>query len=121
MKRTELKRKTPLKAKTPLRARTPLARSSLPLKRAPLVQKRIKPKLQPARKRKLVERSAGCCELVISDICQAEAVDVAHRIGEGMGGRHGEAAERNDRLSNVLHSCRDCHQWCHRNPVTAQL
>lgn len=126
MKRTELKRTTPLKAskalarKTPLQAKTPLARASEPLRRAPLVQKRVKPKLTAVQKRPLVERSGGYCELRIQGVCIGRATDVAHRIGEGMGGRHGAAAEENDRLSVVLHACRPCHDETHQRPAHAR-
>lgn len=127
MKRTELKRVTPLKAsrslarKTPLQAKTPLARSSTPLKRAPLVQKRVKPKLTAMQKRPLVDRSGGFCEIRKADVCTGAATDVAHRIGEGSGGRHGQAAVLNDRLSNTLHACRRCHEWCHANVSEAEI
>lgn len=36
-----------------------------------------------------------------------------------MGGRKGEARERNNRLSNVLHGCRECHMWTHARPQEA--
>lgn len=92
----------------------------MPLKRAPLVQKRVKPKLTAAQKRPLILRSGGFCELRYPRVCTGRATDVAHRIAEGMGGRHGVAAEANDRLSAVLHSCRQCHDWCHQNPISAR-
>lgn len=131
MKRTQLSRKTPLRAaktlqrKTELKsatplARTPLERSSVPLKRAPMVQKRVKPKLTPAQKLPLVDRSGGVCEIQTA-VCGYIASDVCHRRGEKAGGRHGEAAERNDRLSNVLHGCRNCHQFAGLYPKTALM
>lgn len=126
MKKTELRRKTPLKAsralqsKTPLKATTPLKRSSVPLKRAPIAISRPKPKLAPTQKARLVDRSGGMCEIYKPTICWGRATDVAHRIGEGMGGRHGAAAVANDQLSVVLHACRPCHEWTHRRPEAAQ-
>lgn len=66
------------------------------------------------------ERSGGRCEIGLMAICTGPATDSAHRLGEGMGGRHGEAAEVNDRPGNVLRACRACHRWTHENPRLAQ-
>jgi hypothetical protein len=124
-----LQRKTPLVAKTGLRRVTPLqqraGRESLtarqvPLQRTAIARKPPKPKLTPEQKRPLIERSGGWCELRIEGVCLVVAHDVAHRIGEGMGGRKGAAAVENDRLSNVLHACRACHRRCHDYPATAR-
>lgn len=79
-----------------------------------------KPKLTPAEKAPLLERSGGWCELRIPGVCVVVGHDVAHRIGEGMGGRKGVAAAENDRLSNVLYACRMCHRYCHDYPATAR-
>ncbi|HEY9415509.1 MAG TPA: hypothetical protein VIQ30_12170, partial [Pseudonocardia sp.] len=42
--------------------------------------------------------------------------DVCHRIKRGMGGRKGAARDQNNRLSNVMHGCRECHAWTHARP-----
>lgn len=125
-----LQRKTPLVAKTGLRRSTPMqkaaesiqpgARKSTPMRRVAMAVKPPKPKLTPAQKRPLLDRSGGWCELRIPGVCVEVGHDVAHRIGEGMGGRHGEAAKENDRLSNTLFACRYCHAWCHSNPADAR-
>lgn len=126
MKRSEIKRRTPLKAsrglqrKTPLKSSAPLERATMPLRQAPIAKKRPRPKLTAAQKRPLAERSGGYCEIRKTGWCHGAATDVAHRIAEGMGGRHGAAAEANDRLSAVLHACRSCHEWCHRNVAAAE-
>jgi hypothetical protein len=100
--------------------RESLSARSTPLKRSAIAKSAPKPKLTEAQKRPLVERSGGWCELRIEGVCLVVAQDVAHRIGEGMGGRKGASAELNDRLSNVLHACRRCHQRCHDFPATAR-
>ncbi len=125
-----LKRTKPLQAKSGLRRRTPLqqssesvqpgARKSAPMRKAAMKTSTPKPKLTPAQKAPLLERSGGWCELGIPGVCLVVGHDVAHRIGEGMGGRHGEAAVQNDRLSNVLWACRACHRYCHDYPATAR-
>lgn len=76
-------------------------------------------KLSRPQRDALEERSGGRCEIE-TEVCTYRALDPCHRIGEGSGGRHGEAAEVNDRLSNLLAGCRACHDWCHRNPLAAQ-
>lgn len=58
------------------------------------------------------------CEIQLIG-CQGLGVDPAHRIGQKRGGRHGEAYEENNRLSNVLWACRACHDWCHDRPEEA--
>lgn len=58
----------------------------------------------------LVERSQGWCEIQLPG-CWGVATDPCHRIGTKAGGRQGEAATHHDRLSNVLHGCRPCHDW----------
>jgi hypothetical protein len=121
VKRSNLRRVTPLQNSTSLARRTPMRRATQPLKRAPLVASRPKAKLTPMQKAPLLVRSGGWCELRVSaSLCMGRAHDVAHRLGEGMGGRHGAAAVLNDRLSNVLHSCRACHDWCGREPFLAR-
>lgn len=130
MKRTPLQRKTPLVAKTGLRRSTPTqkaaesiqpgARKSAPMRRVAMAVKPPKPKLTPTQKRPLLARSDGQCEIGASG-CMYFATDVCHRRGEKSGGRHGEAAELNDRLSNVLHGCRACHNFTGMWPRTAEL
>jgi hypothetical protein len=36
-----------------------------------------------------------------------------------MGGRKGAAKTAHDRLSDLMHSCRHCHSYCHANPTEA--
>lgn len=85
-----------------------------------MVQKPVKPKLTAVQKRPLLARSGGVCEIQTT-VCGYIASDVCHRRGEKSGGRHGEAAEQNDRLSNCLHGCRSCHQFAGLYPKTALL
>lgn len=113
MRRTELKRGTSELKHTELPA------SAVPFKRSPMKRSRVEAKLTRVQRDALTERSGGICEIQTLD-CKWEAVDPCHRIGEGMGGRHGAAAEANDRLSAILHGCRRCHDWCHREPAAAQ-
>ncbi|MEO3922675.1 hypothetical protein ABGB07_02150 [Micromonosporaceae bacterium B7E4] len=67
---------------------------------------------------KLRERSGGLCEMQLPG-CLGRATDVCHRIKRGMGGRKGAARELNNRLSNVIHGCRECHGWTHARPEEA--
>lgn len=123
-----LQRKTPLVAKTGLRRSTPMQRSAESiqpgartlLRRVAMAVKAPKPKLTAAQKRPLLVRSDGQCEISASG-CTYFATDVCHRRGEKSGGRHGEAATLNDRLSNVLHGCRACHTFTGMWPRTAEL
>lgn len=64
----------------------------------------------------LLARSGGVCEMNL-DGCQGRAVDPCHRSGTGMGGTHGDAVALSDRLSNVVHGCRSCHDWTHAHPL----
>lgn len=126
MKRTELKRVTPLKAskalarKAALQAKTPLARATVPLKRAPLLQTRPKPAVTPKVRTQLRRRSGGLCEIWLDGICAQTATEASHRIKRGAGGRHGEAAERNGRASNLTFSCSPCHAYLHQYPENAR-
>jgi hypothetical protein len=63
-------------------------------------------------------RSGGYCEMNLAG-CTGRATEVAHRIKRGAGGRHGEALERSNRLSNLIHACSDCHAWTHARPTEA--
>lgn len=80
--------------------------------------KRSKPAVPPARRKSLAERSGGQCEAQLPG-CSGPATDPHHRITRKDGGRHGEAKERSDRMSALLHLCRPCHRWVHRFPAKA--
>lgn len=67
----------------------------------------------------LAQRSKGLCEMQLNG-CTGVATDPAHRIGQGSGGRHGEAKVENDRLSNLMHACRTCHDWSHAQDAEAK-
>lgn len=112
-----LRRRTKLQRSVPLVSRTSMR--STELKRSPMKRGRVEPKLSRVEMDELAERSGRICEIQ-SIVCRYHAIHPCHRIGEGSGGRHGEAAVLNDRLSNVLHGCWECHDWCHRNPLAAQ-
>lgn len=107
MRRTELQRGTTELRRTELKRGTEMKRG------------RVEAKLTRQQAAPIVERSGGICELQTVD-CVWVAVDPCHRIGEGMGGRHGAAAEANDRPSAVLLGCRRCHDWCHQHPAAAR-
>jgi hypothetical protein len=63
----------------------------------------------PAVVSKLVEvRSGKLCEIGLVG-CWTWAVEKHHRISQKSGGRHGAAATRSDRCSNLLHACLYCH------------
>lgn len=66
----------------------------------------------------LLARSVAQCEMGL-DGCAVVGVDPAHRITVKAGGRHGAAAGRHHRLSNLLWACRPCHDWCHDQPREA--
>jgi hypothetical protein len=67
----------------------------------------------------LAKRSKGMCEMQLHG-CTGVAVDPSHRISSKNGGRHGEAKERHDRLSNLIHACRRCHEWVTSRDVEAK-
>lgn len=81
--------------------------------------KRSKPAVPPARRKTLAERSGGECEVRLP-ACLGRATDPHHRITRKDGGRHGESKERSDKLSNLLHLCRSCHEWIHDCPANAR-
>lgn len=114
MKRTGLHRRTALRSGTPPARLTPLARASAPLLRTP-----PRAKLTSRQRKPIVARSGFACEIALP-CCTGAATDVAHRLGEGMGGRSGAAAALNDRASNVLHACRSCHRCCQEHPAWAR-
>ena len=92
--------------------RTPVRRGA-PLRRAagavPVEVRRV-----------LAVRSGGVCEIGLVSVCLGQARDVHHRVRRGAGGRHGAARAASDRLSNLLHVCRSCHEWVHANPAVSR-
>lgn len=122
MKRSEpLKRLTPLTAKSPLR-RNAWLREVSPKRAASAGNaakpNRPQPAVSAATRKALAARSGGWCEMALPG-CAGRAADPAHRNGRGMGGRKGAAKELHDRLSNVLHACRRCHETTHWAPAWA--
>ncbi len=69
-------------------------------------------------RRALEVRSGGVCEIA-REGCLGRAWDVHHRVLRGSGGRHGSARQVSDRLSNLVHTCRSCHEWVHGHPAAA--
>lgn len=121
-----LKRGAPIARRTPLRSKTELKRTELKrsanLRRVGRMKKSApKPAITPRKRRALAERSYGSCEMGIVGFCTQWATEAAHRAGRGAGGRHGDAAEVNSRLSNYVHACGPCHAWTHRFPKSAEL
>jgi hypothetical protein len=87
-----------------------------PLKRSPMKRTRQAARRAEVETRATVaERSEGQCEIRL-DGCAGAATDMAHRVARGMGGR---PLGDDWRASNVVHSCRVCHSWCHANPAEA--
>ncbi len=125
MKRSELHRRTPLEAKTPLQRTSSLNRSPLAARQAGDGANRSP---QPKRNRDagpsvkvrsaLAARSGGMCEIAVAG-CTGVATDLAHRKKVGAGGRKGSAADAHHVLSNALHACRACHEFCHSYPAVA--
>lgn len=129
LRRSPLKRgDKPLEAHKPLERRTGLAQVG---RRR---QERAKAEGKPVRatltatyrpavpddvRAALKKRSRGECEMQLNG-CTWYATDPAHRIGQGSGGRHGEAKVQNDRLSNLLYACRTCHDWTHARDAEAK-
>jgi hypothetical protein len=68
----------------------------------------------------LLARSGGVCEMNLGLWCLVRGVDPCHRVGTGMGGRHGDAAALSDRPSNAVWGCRACHDWTHLHPAMAK-
>jgi hypothetical protein len=115
-----VKRTGPLPRYTPLTGSAPLARSALGRNAGPKLpaQRRPKPAVPSRLRMELQGRSGGTCEIVLPG-CGITAIDPAHRIKQGMGGRHGEAKVAHDVLSNLIHACRWCHSICHQQPNLA--
>jgi hypothetical protein len=57
---------------------------------------------------RLATRSGGWCEAALPG-CDGRAREVQHRVTVKMGGRRGPGADAHNRLSNLLHVCRRCH------------
>lgn len=121
-------RRTPLKAGKPLERHVGLAqvgrkRAALAAAAGKVVRATLTAKYRPAVPEdvrvELKKRSGGECEMQLHG-CTWYATDPAHRIGQGSGGRHGKAKVENDRLSNLLHSCRTCHEWTHARDAEAK-
>jgi hypothetical protein len=116
MKRTPLKRSGKrLHVRTVLLRRSPLRRSS-----SPLLSSARSVSVAGTVRTRLAERSGGWCEIRLVGMCRARAVETSHRVNVKVGGRHGDARRRSDRLSNVVHSCSPCHRWVHLNPRKAR-
>lgn len=106
-----------MKPGKPLVRKTPMKRTTGPA-RTPMKKARPKPSVPTAVRKSLAERSQGDCEMYLPG-CTGAATEVSHRIKRGTGGRHGTAEELSNRLSNLLHACRECHAWCHARPAEA--
>ncbi|MEU7170371.1 hypothetical protein ABZ949_02620 [Micromonospora tulbaghiae] len=100
-------------------ARAGLARSSAALDRKPAKPSRKRPAVPPAVRDALIERAGGWCEIQRPG-CAGQGSDPSHRITQKSGGRHGEAKQRHDRLSNVLWACRRCHDFVTSEPAASK-
>lgn len=116
-RRTRLVSSTPLVRRSPLRDWPALDRKPTG-DRMPL-SRRHKPAVPTAVRATLEGRSGGVCEAKLIG-CLGRATDPHHRITVKAGGRRGDARERHDRLSNVLHLCRLCHQWVTTRPAESR-
>jgi hypothetical protein len=87
--------------------------------RSTFTPKRPTPAVPRARRKTLGERSEELCEAMLP-CCWSAATDPHHRVVRGRGGRHGEARERSDQLSDLLHLCRPCHGWVHDHPARSR-
>ena len=96
----------------------PVSGGGVPRMAAPAPKRRPKPAVANTVRAALVERSGGWCEIARPG-CTGAGVDPSHRITQKAGGRHGEAKQRHDRLSNVLWACRACHTWVTGEPKAA--
>lgn len=112
-----LKRYTELKAKTPMTRGAGLQQGDGPKRKAPAKLSRPK-KVPDAVKRILRSRSRGACEVGLICGGHAEGVDPAHREGKGAGGT-GKAWS--NLASNLLWSCRACHDFIdQKQPAAAE-
>jgi hypothetical protein len=116
LRRTALKPGGPLR---PMSAKRLAALGGFAL--STFAPKRPSPAVPAARRKTLAERSGGWCEPQIPEAgCWGRATDPHHRITRKDGGRHGEAKERSDQLSDLVHACRPCHRWIHDHPAKAR-
>lgn len=106
-----LKRYSRLRAYTPLRRYTALASSSA---KATPQARRLPIDVRASAE----ERSAGWCEAQLPG-CTGLATQPHHRVTRKAGGRHGAAAQRSDRLSNLLHLDASCHSLITDHPGRA--
>ena len=102
-----------LNRRTPLRARSALRRS-VPLRRSRLEAKPVRPAVPVDVRAVLEKRSGAVCELLACEGCLWSATDVHHRVTTKSGGRCGEVRDGHDRLANLLHGCRPCHEAVHQ-------
>lgn len=97
--------------------------SSSGLRRVPLRRSaplRSGPVLLPVDVREALERRSGCICEVAQPACLGRAVDPHHRVLRGNGGRRGAARQVSDQLSNLIHTCRACHEWIHEHPAASR-
>ncbi len=119
-----LTRKTPLKPGGPLRRTRFMARgaallSRTGLRRAAMKPHRVQPAVPRATQDAIAARSHGWCEIALGH-CTGRATDRSHRKTVKMGGRHGAAKVAHDQPSNVMDSCRWCHDFVGNNPTQAK-
>lgn len=107
-----------LKRAKPLR-RTGFARGGVALRRTAMKRRRWQPAVPVDTSAGLTVRSGGVCEIALPG-CWGRATDPSHRITQKTGGRHGAAKVEHDRLSNVVHGCRPCHDWLGAYPAEAE-
>jgi hypothetical protein len=107
-----------MKPSAPLRRYKRMPRGKALIRRTPMPRDKYKPAVPVDVRAQLVERSGGLCEIRLPG-CHGRGLDPAHRITQKAGGRHGAARLRHDRLSNVIFSCRSCHDWCEDNNTWA--
>jgi hypothetical protein len=105
-------RRSPLQARTPLRRLTPLAAKATPK------ATRVKPAVPAEVRELLAARSGGWCEAQLVG-CTGTATDAHHRVTQKAGGRSAAAKAAHDRLSNLVHLDRTCHDWIGARPAEA--
>lgn len=128
MKRTALKRGTKrLKTYSPLRRFTELRTSGLPRQASGELPEGGAPRSRSRGHRIAVDaskvvrtRSGGRCEIRQAS-CWGAATQMHHRITQKSGGRHGAAARRSDRPSNLLHVCFWCHDVVTKSPGASRI
>ena len=88
------------------------------LKRSPMSRRTVDTGPDKKTRKAVAERSGGYCEMRLPG-CSGKAVEIAHRVKRGQGGRHGAARVENNALPNLLHACHGCHAWTHAHPTDA--